>query len=264
MPEAPPQDIASLFSSGRVHPLAVGKTLDQLAHSSASTAATEGRIPHEQMDDYSAKVRASLERHTGSLENMAYRAGGNVDAPVSPLEMGLKGVEGVATPYMLGNAMHYGRRAAAPWLNKDSIGKLVNEGRTPQRAKAVVDRAIRAESPRATLKSSVKSFLTLSLPGVALSQLGTLARPFSDPKYKRGERGYLSSWWEGQKGDAERLGQKAEEATQRYGAAGVPLQMLHGFLNPVSSLVYGGNAVKNYFTRDNTDKATRAVGAALH
>lgn len=243
--------------------MAVGKTLDQLAHASATKAVSEGRVPEEHFEDYRGKVRAGLDKHTGNLEQLAYRAGGGVDAPVTKTEMGLKAVEGVATPYMTGNALHYGRRALAPWLNKDSIANLIQKGNTPARAKAVVDRAIRTSSPRPTLGSAAKSFLTPSLPGAAVSQLMTLARPFSDPKYKRGERGYAASWLEGQKGDAERLGQKAEEATQRYGVAGVPLQMLHGFLNPVSSLVYGGSAVKDYFNRNKASKATQAVGDAL-
>ncbi len=255
MPD-PAADITALFSSGRVHPMKVNQTLDQLAHASAASAASEGRVPTDQLEAYRAKVRANLDQHTSSLENTAYRAGGAVDAPVSPSELGLKGVEGVATPYMIGNAAHYGLRAAAPWLNKDSIAKLVQKGSTPERAKAVVDRALRTASPRTTLKDSVKSFLTPSLSGVALSQLMTLARPFSDPKYKRGERGYASSWWEGQKGDAERLGQKAREATQRYGVSGIPLQALHGLLNPVSSLLYGGGAVKDYLTRAKTNDST--------
>ena len=130
-------------------------------------------------------------------------------------------------------------------------------------AKAVVDRAIRINNPRATVGGAVKSFLTPNLPGAALSQLFTLARPFSDPKYKRGERGYLSSWWEGQKGDAERLGHKSEQAAQRYGVSGIPLQMLHGLLNPVSGLLYGGKAVKDYFTRPKVEQASAAVQGAL-
>lgn len=272
-------DIDTLFSSGRIRPAAVGQTLDQLAHGSATKAVSEGRLPEDQFDAYKAKVRSGLDRHTGDLEQLAYRSTGSVDAPVSPAEVGLKGVEGVATPYLTGNAIHYGQRVAAPllsqhaipWINESFVNHLRSKtlnvdrkGRyNPDRTKLVIDRAIRRQFPRPTLASAARSFLTPSLPGVAMSQLMGLARPLSDPKYRRGERGYASSWLEGQKGDAERLGRKAEEATQRYGVAGVPLQLLHGFLNPVSSLVYGGTAIKDYFNRGNADKATQAVGSAL-
>lgn len=220
------------------------------------------------------------------LEDADYRSGGSVNAPVNPGELGLSLVTGAALPYGISQAMHHGshyiskneRAQAAKNLSQTGMTpgaqerlrqSYIDAGRTPEKAeslvkrkisttsskysptksKKIVERAWRADNPTPTVNNALKTYMFPTLPSMAIGGALSAFRPLSDSKYKRGERGYVSSWWEGQKGDAEQIGQKAKDVKDRYGPVlGAPLQVFHGLTNPIASLIHGGQAVKDYFT----------------
>lgn len=83
--------------------------------------------------------------------------------------------------------------------------------------------------------------------------------PLSDPLYRQGKRSYGKSFIEGIGGSADAMGQAGREARDRYGVAGIPIQMLHGVLNPLSSLVYGGRSARDLLrSKQGSDLALAA------
>lgn len=73
--------------------------------------------------------------------------------------------------------------------------------------------------------------------------LNTLTAPLSDPLYHQGKRSYLKSVGEGALGSAEAMRQRSHEARDKYGVGAIPLQMLHGLMNPVAGLTYAGQSL---------------------
>jgi hypothetical protein len=60
----------------------------------------------------------------------------------------------------------------------------------------------------------------------------------NDPAYQSGEQGYFDSVARHVGANVDELGRAAREARERYGALGLPVQMLHGISNPLSSTLY--------------------------
>lgn len=295
-----PEDLAKPFRSGEIPAMNVGSTLDQMAQQSAQNAVTSGVLPELYAPAYAKQLRQRLGTHESGLEDAAHRAGGMVDAPVTPEELAMKGVGYVGIPWMAGQAIHYGSRAMqlrgaqeaaqrlqqtgltpgaqrrlyanytakgwSPERATKAVQRRVNPNRySPEQAKLVANRAaLRATVPRITLGGAAKMMFLPTLPYTVLREGLGLVRPLSDPKYQRGERGYAESLWEGKLGDVEQLDQKVKETRDRYGRVlGAPVQMVHGLLNPVTSLMSGVKSIKNLFAGDQATPRVAAADAAV-
>ena len=88
-------------------------------------------------------------------------------------------------------------------------------------------------------------FSPSALPLTAVGDVVTA--PFFDPAYELGEKGYLDSLASGISTRADRIGELGRNVRKRYGVFGVPLQALHGILNPVSGSLYGLRSMHDYF-----------------
>ena len=84
------------------------------------------------------------------------------------------------------------------------------------------------------------AFLPLSAAG------DVLTAPFFDPDYQLGDKGYLNSLASGISSRADRIGISGREAREQYGPLGIPLQAVHGILNPVSGSFYAARELGKY------------------
>ncbi len=234
------------------------------------------------MPDAGEPIKDSVQLSPEQQEDQ-YRDSVGVTAPVTAGEFGLTALSGVAIPYGIGHAVRSGskfltagqRAHSAETISKTGLSPeamkklheqweannlsakqrladLKTKARpnaiSPDKAKQIVEQKWQKANPAPTVAGMAKNFLTPSLPGVAIGGLFSLTSPLNDPKYRSGDRSYLNSWWQGQKHQADQLGERGRQARENYGIAGVPVQALHGLLNPVSSLLYGGRAVRDYFS----------------
>lgn len=95
---------------------------------------------------------------------------------------------------------------------------------------------------------------------VGIEALNHLVAPFSDPLRKRKERGYWKSVGESVAGSREHLADSGASARAHYGLLGMPIQVYHGIMNPLSSLAYLGQQVGGAFKKpDYAEWARQAV-----
>ena len=98
--------------------------------------------------------------------------------------------------------------------------------------------------PVSLLGSIGQAFSPAMLPANAVGDV--LTAPFFDPEYQLGDKGYLNSLASGISERANRIGEMGRQVRNRYGVLGIPLQALHGMLNPVSGSLYGLRSLHNY------------------
>lgn len=92
-------------------------------------------------------------------------------------------------------------------------------------------------SPNPLRRSLAYSFGAPSVVGGTMMDVGRiLLNPLTDPKYTKGQQGYLKSVGEGFNRGMDYLDAAGVETRNRYGVAGIPIQALHGILNPVTGL----------------------------
>ncbi len=163
--------------------------------------------------------------------NQQYRKSRNVSAPVSPGELGVS------------TALNVGSNYAVPRvLNKIPLKAL--HGELPH----VGEAALQTYGPK---------YIPLTI--ATAMGINHLMAPMSDPLYRQGRRGYLESVSEGIGGSADALAERGREARGRYGVGGIPVQMVHGILNPVASLAYGGRSLHNLMrSKEGSDLAMSA------
>lgn len=176
---------------------------------------------------------------TEEQQNEVYRKSRGVTAPVTPAEIGVTGAANVGAAYL-----------------------------TPRLLNSLGSSALKSEAP--TLgKATANMFGPHSVIPAALAamSLNHLISPLSDPLYHSGRRGYWSSVGEGISGAADTLKERGQEARQRYGLAGIPLQMMHGILNPVAGVTYAGRSLRDMMQgKEGSDLSLRAesvIHAAL-
>jgi hypothetical protein len=204
-------DTSDLYASadrGEIAPSAVRGVLDRLAGEQTRWALAFGHIQPAQVDDYRRNLLKHLRKHQKPLETKAYRRSVSVMAPVEPIDWGVTGAAAVGMPL--------------------AIARLKNKPMTLGQA------AASAVGPKAVPYTAVAELVSI---------LGI--NPMRDPQYRRGTRGYFKSVGEGLAGQAEDFGRKSEELRNRYGALGLPLQALHGVLNPISGVTYAGKSFKD-------------------
>ena len=68
----------------------------------------------------------------------------------------------------------------------------------------------------------------------------------NDPLYHNGQRGYLKSVAKGYEGQLDSMQAREKETREKYGPLGLPVQALHGVMNPISSIGYAARAGKNF------------------
>lgn len=128
-----------------------------------------------------------------------------VQAPVDPGDLAITGANYVAAPYLMSKVM-------GPSL---TLGQAAASGLGP-------------------------AFLPAS--GI-FNVLNLVSGPLRDPKYIRGQQGYLSSLPSAMESQVDAMREAGREAARKYGILGLPLQAFHGILNPVTSLGLGVSSV---------------------
>ena len=201
-------DLHAAAERGDIPPSAVRGVIDRLANEQTRWALSFGHIVPEQVDAYRHSLLKHLRKHQKPLEAKAYRRNATVMAPVDPVDWAVTGAAATGVPLAISHLKQ----------KPMSFGQSV--------ASAVGPKAV---------------------PYTALAELVSILgiNPMRDPLYRRGNRGYWKSVGEGLSGQAEDIGRKGEELRNRYGALGLPLQALHGVLNPISSAVYAGKSFKD-------------------
>jgi hypothetical protein len=104
------------------------------------------------------------------------------------------------------------------------------------------------------------AFGPLALPAYGLGELfGLGLGPLSDPAYRSGRKGYFSGLSDQVGRNVEAIGEAGREAREKYGPLGLPVQALHGILNPVSGSLYLLKNLKETFTgREGEERAKEA------
>lgn len=150
-------------------------------------------------------------------------AGGEGEAPTSPGEM----VTQLVTPTDIG--MTGAAMVGAPYL----MGKYKLFGATP-----------------VSLGEAASSGLGVaSFPVMGLGNLMSWASgPLRDPKYQKGERGYLSSIIPSIETQADVMKMQAREVAKRYGLLGLPVQAFQGIMNPLTGTVFATKELKKALT----------------
>lgn len=177
------------------------------------------------------KEEAPVKMASDEEDAATYRNTRTVTAPVSPAELA------VSIPVNVGSI--YGTQRL---LNKLPFKSL------HEKAPTLAESAGQMYGPK---------YIPLTM--LTSTLLNHARAPLDDPLYRSGKRSYMKSFSEGVQGSADALGEQGSEARKRYGAAGIPLQMMHGVLNPISSLVYGGRSVRNLLrSKQGSDLAIAA------
>ncbi len=209
-----PPFITRPFEHGQITAEDVPVALNELANNSTVAALGSGKLRSQNQQQFRSYLQKHFHKYQPQLESLAYRRSAQVSAPVSIGEMGATAGFGVALPKILSHVPFLGGHSMS-W--KDSAKTFV----------------------------SPKGIAPTAMIATGMSAL----HPLEDPQFRRGERSYAKSWWEGMKGESENLGEKAQEARKQYGAwKGAPVQMLHGMLNPIPSMMYGARSIKDYLS----------------
>lgn len=180
----------------------------------------------------SKAILEQLEPEIQKQEAVAFRAqaGESVQAPATM--MGTAGALGIATAF--------------PWLITRGSWLW---GKKP-------------ENPYTLGQSFKFNFLPNVIPFAAgIEGVGHLLAPMSDPLRQQGRRGYWKSVRESFRGAQEGLAERGAEARERYGVAGIPLQMLHGVFNPLASLAYLGRQVGGVFQKPDIETWAQEAAA---
>jgi hypothetical protein len=154
---------------------------------------------------------------TPQNEAERYRTSRPVTVPVSPGELGLVLGTNVGASYLVPRA-----------LNRIPIKSLRQE------LPSIGHAATAMFGPEAVPATILANMLT-----------NHMTSPISDPLYRAGKRTYWNSVGEGIAGSADQVQRAGHEARERYGVAGVPLQMFHGITNPVAGLTYAGRSLRD-------------------
>jgi hypothetical protein len=214
----------------------VEQGIHQDAARRVSALLSEGLIEPKHAPHAYATLLQLLQRKRRVAEEQEYKERVGAYAPVGLGETGLALGMGTALPWAI---------SRAPKLWGGNISKAPSLG-----------------------ESFKISFGPTFLPATALMEglAGYGLAPFSDPEYKRGERGYLGSVSKAYENAIESLRERGAEARKRYGILGVPSQAFHGILNPLASWGYLGKQLKDKILGDGdrlSMQAEDAVGKAL-
>ena len=221
-------------ASGQLPAMSVDPALQQMASEQTAELVRTGVLLPDRAQSFNSDFLKKLREGRANLEDVAYRSSVAIGAPVEPLELGITAGMGLLP------------------MAVSKVPKLWG-GKT---------------EPMSIGKSFKLNFGPAFMPASAIFEgLGFAMNPLEDPQYQRGERGYLSSAWKGMQASAERFGERGAEARRRYGLAGIPVQVLHGIMSPLSALGYLGGTVKDMFVGDQApayaNKAASAVASAL-
>lgn len=217
-------DIYAAADRGDLPASAVSGIIEHLANEQTRWALAFGHITGEQTDAYRQNLLKRLRKHQAPIESAAYRRTVGVMAPVTPAEWGVTGAAATGVPYIVAALKQ------KPITIREAISSAAGPG---------------------------------ALPYTALGELVTVLgiNPLRDPLYQRKERGYWQSVREGMAGQIEDIGRKSEELRKRYGLLGLPLQAVHGVLNPISGIAYAGKGIKALLS--GPEGPTRAKQAEL-
>ena len=193
--------------------------MEELAGQITQRAIAKGQLHPKDEATAKATVMTELRRHERQLEAQNYRQSRMTNVPTTPGEIGAS--------VGLGTGMTW------------AVPRLMNKFRNKP-----------SLTPPPTVGEAAKaSFGPGMLPITGAFELANLAmNPMADPKYQRGERSYMQSAKEGWKGTQERFGKSQEDVRNKYGLLGLPVQALHGILNPITGLAYAGTGIYDKLT----------------
>ncbi len=167
------------------------------------------------MDAFDSQIikRATF-KHAGVLAQLAGEFD-DVDEPVERL--------GPAAPVTPGEiAAAGGLGVAAPWLGS-KLTTIAGLSKAPLTLREAASWSV-----------SPKFFGPAVLADTLTSGLGAL----SEPGYQSGRLNYLNAVRRAFNRKVKGVALASREARERYGLLGIPLQVLHGIWNPVSSMAY--------------------------
>ena len=210
----------------------LSRVVGELAEETASQIARKfTAVPQKPRTDKQVKVADEL---NPSDEEAAqkYRESRTVSAPVTPGETKLQ----------------IGLNTGINYMTPRLLQKLPSKSLRPDEVPTVGGAAWQLFGPDYVVPNLAVNF-----------GLNTLTAPMSDPLYHQGKRSYLKSVGEGALGSAEAMRQRSHEARDRYGVGAIPLQMLHGVMNPVAGLTYAGQSLGRLLgTKEGSELALRA------
>ena len=129
----------------------------------------------------------------------------------------------------------------APWALSKAVGNPITLGR-----------------------SAYLGFGPVAMPIMGLQDtLQTVAGPLVDPYYQAGERGYLESLGKGISRNIEQVSKAESELKEKYGLLGLPIQMAHGVMNPVTSTLYLGRSLKDWLMGPEGQNAAMSASDAV-
>ena len=118
-------------------------------------------------------------------------------------------------------------------------------------------------NPMSLGRSAAVGFGPTALPLTAVGDAANMFMgPLADPRYQLGMQGYWNSFGKGVQRNVKQLGESGREAKSRYGALGIPVQMFHGLMNPLTSSMYLGKNVFDLLqSKEGQDMALKAEAA---
>jgi hypothetical protein len=153
-------------------------------------------------------INAAMEGGVEGFDPSQFEIPSLVYTPTEPLDLGTMGALSVG----------------GPWLFSKLMGNPISLGR-----------------------AAALGFGPVALPfGVVGDITNTFLGPVADPHYQLGLRGYWDSLGRSVGKNIKQVGTAAQEARERYGALGIPVQMTHGLMNPITSAMYMGKNLKEY------------------
>jgi hypothetical protein len=219
-----PSPLLKPFREGQIPSSNVDAVLQEYINNTVAQSIEKGDIKPKQAPILQEHLKKYFKQYQKPIEALSYRREALGALPVSPGELALTGGLGLAIP----KAWEAYKRRKDPTIKPMTWGQTAKFSYGPS-----------------------------ALPySAAFGGAITALSPLSDPLYQRGDRSYLESLREGFKGQAEAIGIKGEEARKKYGPiAGSGVSMLHGLLNPIPSIAYGANSLRNLMMgKEGSDK----------
>ena len=162
-------------------------------------------------------------------------------------------------PSYLGTGATIGIGAGIGW----GLDKLIGLG-TGNKSQSYAGHVGNMLSPMQLVPKTRSLWGLLPLVGASAAYL---TRPFQDPAYQRGDRGYFASLSSAMGGAGRESRRRMGEAEQQYGTLGaVPLHALNFALDPIGGIAAAGTKAKEMMADKEgelLDKAAEAVDRSL-
>jgi hypothetical protein len=241
-----PDEFAGAVTEGNMPAMSVAPALDEWTRQGLSRDVLTGAPRLHAMGRW-GKAYSELQDQLPELEDKAYRSETqpfNVD---SYMNLGFLLASGLGLGF-LGHklAPTASKLIGQPWARAKDWVKRLFVGGEPKVIEPYVKKPF----------SVTKELLNLVHPkmlaaGPIFEAITPALGPASDPKYQRGERGWLSSFGEAAKGQTENLADSYKKTWKDYGLLGLPLLYTQALYNPVGTV----GVLAGYGKKEAADEA---------